>query len=67
MVSSSHEERTTTSRVIIAIVVALGLMGVVTITIFVIQLAEARGCENSWPHSGIGPGANASKLRCFGH
>jgi hypothetical protein len=59
MVGSSKEERTTTSRVIIAIVIALGLLGVVAVTIVTIQIAEARGC------SGTTPAANASKGRCF--
>lgn len=68
MVSSSQEGRGTTSRVIIAIVIALGLMGVVAFTIVTIQIAEARGCESSFPHSGGGAvGINASKGRCFGH
>jgi hypothetical protein len=56
---------------VIAIVAALALLGVVVLTVTVAiplqQQAEARGCENSWPHSGIGPGANASRLRCYGH
>jgi hypothetical protein len=62
---SSPEERATTSRVIIAIVIALGLMGAVAITVFVIQQAEARGCESGFPNSARG--INASKGRCFGH
>jgi hypothetical protein len=64
MVGSSQEERTTTSRVIIAIIVALGLMGVVAITIFVIQQAEARGCINPNAPAGGGIAANASQGRC---
>ncbi len=42
----SQREKATTSRVVIAIVIALGLLGVVavTITIMTIQQAEA-GCE----------------------
>jgi hypothetical protein len=58
MVASSKEGRTTTSRVIIAIVIALGLMGAVAVTVFVIQEAEARGCKTSTAF-------NASKGRCF--
>jgi hypothetical protein len=42
MVGSSQEGGTTTSMVIIAIIVALGVIGVVAITIFVIQPAEAK-------------------------
>jgi hypothetical protein len=56
--------KTTTSMVIIAIVVALGLLGVVAITIVTIPLQQAeaaqppgRGCEFT-------PGGNASKARC---
>jgi L-asparagine transporter-like permease len=57
-----------TTFAVIAILAALALLGVVAVTIVTIaQQAEARGCENSWPHSGVGPGANASKGRCFGH
>jgi hypothetical protein len=58
MVGSSHQGRMSASRVIIAIVLALGLMGAVAVTIFVIQEAEARGCKSSLA-------INASKGRCF--
>ncbi len=58
----SRQEKTT-SRVIIAIVIALGLLGAVavTITIMTIQQAEA-GCErgNAGSHA-----INQSKGRCF--
>jgi hypothetical protein len=58
----SRQEKTT-SRVVIAIVIALGLLGVVavTITIMTIQQAEA-GCErgNAGSHA-----INQSKGRCF--
>jgi hypothetical protein len=64
MLGSSPEERTTTSRVIIAIIVALGLMGVVAITIFVIQQAEARGCALN-PGGGGGFGINKSQGKCL--
>jgi hypothetical protein len=64
MVGSSKEERTTTSRVIIAIVIALGLLGVVavTITIITIQQAEA-GCEKG---RAAGTAINASRGKCLG-
>jgi hypothetical protein len=59
---------TETMLTIVAIVAAFGLLGVVIIdSLYTPYPVDARGCENSWPHSGIGPGANASKLRCFGH
>jgi archaellin len=59
MVSSSQEGRTTAPMVMIALVVALGVMGAVVITIFVIQQeAEAVGCKT-------GTAANASKGRCI--
>jgi hypothetical protein len=58
----SRQEKTT-SRVVIAIVIALGLLGAVavTITIMTIQQAEA-GCErgNAGSHA-----INQSKGRCF--
>jgi hypothetical protein len=64
---------TTTSMAIIAIVAALGLLGVVVITVAVTiplqQQTEAAGCENS-VRSGKGTGlvgVNASQGRCFGH
>ena len=56
--SSQGEGQTTASRVIIAIVLALGLMGAVVVTIFIIQEAEARGCRT-------GIAVNASKGRCL--
>jgi hypothetical protein len=46
MVASSKEGRTTTSKVIIATVIVLGLMGAVAVTVFIIQEAEARGCKH---------------------
>jgi hypothetical protein len=59
MVGSSQEEgQTTASRVIIAIVLALGLTGAVVVTIFIIQEAEAAGCKTS-------VAVNASKGRCL--
>jgi hypothetical protein len=64
MVGSSQEARTTASRVVIAIVVALGLLGVVGVTIFIIQEAEARGCINPNAPGGGSIAANASKGRC---
>jgi hypothetical protein len=64
--STSHKDegRTNTSRMLIAIVIALGLMGAVTITIFIVQIAEARGCENGKAAS---QAVNKSLGRCFGH
>jgi hypothetical protein len=56
--SSSRESRTSTSMVIIALVIALGVVGAVTVTVLVIQYAEAVGCKNSLAF-------NASKGRCF--
>jgi hypothetical protein len=54
---SSREERNV-SIVIIAIVIALGLLGAVAITLVIIQHAEARECP-------VGtPAGNASKTRC---
>jgi hypothetical protein len=44
---------------IIAIVAVLALLGAVAVTIFAIQIAEARGCPSGTP------APNASKLRCF--
>jgi hypothetical protein len=67
MDNDDHSQKTTTYAVI-AIVAALGLFGVVVLTVTVIiplqQQAEARGCE-----SGGAPSTafNASKGRCFGH
>jgi hypothetical protein len=51
-----------TSLAIIAIVAALGLLGVVVVEIISTpqHQAEARGCTNSQAF-------NASKGRCFGH
>ena len=52
-----------TTFVVIAIVAALALLGVVTITLVTIPLhqqAEAAGCNN-------GRAFNASQGRCFGH
>jgi hypothetical protein len=57
---NSHQ----TSMAIIAIVTALGLLGVVAIMIVTIpqqQQAEAAGCNSG------GIAFNASKGRCFGH
>lgn len=50
----------------IAIFAALGLVGVLTITVVTtpVQEAEARGCENGQAGS---VAFNASKGRCFGH
>jgi hypothetical protein len=63
--SSSREARTNTSRVIIAIVIALGLMGAVAVTVFVIQQVEAaQGCDPAGRPVGT-PAINASKGRCF--
>jgi hypothetical protein len=49
----------TAAWVIIAIVLALGLMGAVAVTVFIIQQAEARGCPTGTK------AANASKGKCF--
>jgi hypothetical protein len=51
-----------TTLVIIAIIAALGLLGVVVVESISIsqQQADARGCRNSIAF-------NASKGRCFGH
>ena len=51
-----------TTLVVIAIVAALGLLGVVVVESIIIpqQQAEARGCNN-------GIAFNASQGRCFGH
>jgi hypothetical protein len=57
--SSAREARTSTSMVIIALVVALGVVGAITVTIVIIQIAEARGC------SGTNPALNRSQGRCF--
>ena len=58
-----------TTLTIIAIVAALGLLGVVVMESTIIpqqqQQAFARGCESGLPNSAIG--VNASKTRCFGH
>ncbi len=56
------QEKTTTSIAIIAIVAALGLFGVVVVTVAVtipLQQAEARGC------AGGGTAFNTSQGRCF--
>lgn len=58
MVGSSQEPRTNTSRVIIARILALGLMGAVAVTVVIIQQAEAAGCPLT------SKAANASKGRC---
>jgi hypothetical protein len=58
---SQREKTTTTSRVIIAIVITLALLGVVAITIITIQVVEA-GCERG---GASGTAFNASKGRCF--
>jgi hypothetical protein len=54
----------TTSYAVIAIVVVLGLLGVVVLTVTVAiplqQQADAAGCRTSTAF-------NASKGRCFGH
>ena len=66
-----HSKMQNSQLALIAVLSALAWFGVVVVTVAVtipsLQEAEARGCENSWPHSGVGPGANASKGRCFGH
>jgi hypothetical protein len=58
----NESQKATVSYAVIAIVVALGLLGVVVLTVTVIiplqQQAEARGCKSSVPF-------NASKGRCF--
>jgi Flp pilus assembly pilin Flp len=58
----NESQKTTVPYAVIAIVVALGLLGVVVLTVTVIiplqQQAEARGCKSSVPF-------NASKGRCF--
>jgi hypothetical protein len=55
-----------TTLAIIAIVAAVGLLGLVVVeTISVQQQAKAAGCENGLPNSAFG--FNASKGRCFGH
>jgi hypothetical protein len=55
-----------TTLAMIAIFAALGLVGVLTITVVTtpVQEAEARGCENGQAGS---VAFNASKGRCFGH
>ena len=70
MVGSSREEgSSTTSIAIIATVAALGLLGVVVVTVAVTipqQQAEARGCApNPNAPAGGGIAVNASKGRCF--
>jgi hypothetical protein len=53
-----HKE---TSLAIIAIVVALGLLGIIIVeSISIPQQADSRGCRTSTAF-------NASKGRCFGH
>jgi hypothetical protein len=58
-----------TTIAILAIVAALGLLGLVMMESSIIpqqqQQAFAAGCENGLPSSGVG--FNASKGRCFGH
>ena len=58
MVGSGQEGRTTASMVIIALVIALGVIGAVAITVVIIQQAEAVGCKRSIA-------ANASQGRCI--
>ena len=65
MVSSSQEGRTNASMVIIALVLALGVVGAVTVTVFIIQQAEAAGCINSNAPGGGSVAFNASKGKCF--
>jgi hypothetical protein len=57
----------TATLAIIAVVSALGLLGIVVMEpIFVAQhQAQARGCENGLPNAAVG--FNASQGRCFGH
>jgi hypothetical protein len=51
---------------IMAIVLAMGIVGMVAIDISaILQNAEAKGCENGFPNSETG--FNASQGRCFGH
>jgi hypothetical protein len=53
---------TNTTYVVMAIVVALALLGAVAVTVLIIApLAEA-GCERG---GALGTAANASKGRCF--
>jgi hypothetical protein len=55
-----------TTLAIVAIVAAIGLLGLVVVeTINVQQQAEAKGCESGLPNSARG--FNASQGRCFGH
>jgi hypothetical protein len=55
-----------TTLAIIAIVAAVGLLGLVVVeTISVQQQAKAAGCENGFPTSARA--FNASQGRCFGH
>jgi hypothetical protein len=61
MVAPSKEGRTTTSKVVIAIVIALGLMGAVAVTVVIIQQAEAKGCIGNNINSRA---FNASLGRC---
>jgi hypothetical protein len=58
-----------TQLAIFAIVAALGLVAVVTVEVAsMAQEAEARGCDSSFPNSGVGGvGFNASQGRCLGH
>jgi hypothetical protein len=67
---NDYSQKTTVSYAVIAIVAALGLLGVVVLTVTVTiplqqQQAEARGCESGIPNSERG--INASNGRCFGH
>jgi hypothetical protein len=55
---------TITSTAVIAIVAALALLGAVAVTVFIIQIAEARGCINPNAPAGGSIAANASKGRC---
>ena len=54
----SQNKTTMNSMAIIAIIVALALLGAVPITIFILQQAEAAGCKTS-------TAVNASKGRCL--
>ena len=67
MVGSSREEEKTISIAVIAIVAALGLLGVVVVTVaftIPLQQVEAAGCINPNAPGGGSRAFNASQGRC---
>jgi hypothetical protein len=67
MVGSSREEEKTISIAVIAIVAALGLLGVVVVTVALTiqqQQVEAAGCINPNAPGGGSRAFNASQGRC---